>query len=74
MTAGTMAKLQTRAIEDQDAICHSNEGVWYEPLTKLDHAMPAFALTHRYSGGGLDSTWSSPDRRSAYVGTFQLSN
>jgi hypothetical protein len=36
--------------------------------------MPAFALANRYAGGGLDTTWSSPDRRSAFVGTFLLND
>jgi hypothetical protein len=74
MIAGDLAKLQTRAIEERDAICHSNEGVWYTPLTTLDHAMPAVAIVHQYKGGGLNTTWSSPDKRSAFVGTFVLPN
>lgn len=69
LTAGTLAKIETRAIEGKDHICH-NEQTWYQPLTKLDHAMPAFALAHRYNGTGLGTTWSSPDKRSAFVGSF----
>lgn len=72
LTAGTLAKIETRAINEGDHHC-SNEITWYQPLNKLDHAMPAFALTHSFKGQGLDSTWSSPDKRSAFVGSFQLS-
>jgi hypothetical protein len=73
LTAGTIAKIQTRAIHDGDHLC-SNEITWYGPLTKLDHAMPAYALAHSYSDRALDTTWSSPDKRSAFVGTFHLND
>lgn len=71
LSAGTLAKLQTRAIKAGDHIC-SNEEAWYTPLTKVDHAMPAYALNHRFDGKALNSRWSSPDKRSAFVGTFHL--
>jgi hypothetical protein len=69
LTAGTLARIQTRAIHDGDHVC-ANEITWYGPLTKLDHAMPAYALDHSYKGKALDTTWSSPDKRSAFVGSF----
>jgi hypothetical protein len=72
LTAGSLATIQTRAINDGDHLC-SNEITWYGPLTKLDHAMPAFALANSFKGKGLDTTWSNPDKRSAFVGSFQLS-
>ena len=71
LVAGNLAKIQTRAIEGTDKICH-NEEVWYEPLTEVDHAMPAYALANEYRGQGLNSTWSSPDKRSAFVASFQF--
>jgi hypothetical protein len=71
LTAGSLAKIQTRAMNEGDHICN-NEEVWYPPLTKLDHAMPAYALAHSYSGRGLDSTWSNPYKRSGFVGTFSV--
>ena len=73
LTAGTLAKLQTRAISKTDHVC-SHEEAWYDPLTKLDHAMPAFTLANDYKGKALGTTWSSPDKRSAYVGSFQLND
>lgn len=73
LKAGSLADITTRAIREGDHIC-TNEEVWYTPLTKLDHAMPAFALSHDYKGEGLGTTWSSPDKRSAFVGTFQLND
>jgi len=73
LSAGTLAKIQTRAINEGDHLC-SNEITWYQPLTKVDHAMPAFALANSFSGKGLDTTWSNPEKRSAFVGQFQLND
>ena len=69
LTAGNLAKIQTRAMNENDHICR-NEEVWYRPLTKVEHAMPAFAVAHTFQGQGLGETWSSPDKRSAFVGSF----
>jgi len=71
LTAGQLASVETRALDEGDKICH-NESVWYTPLTRLDHAMPAYTLAHQFSGEGLQATWSSPYKRSAFVGTFRL--
>jgi hypothetical protein len=73
LTAGTLAKIQTRAINEGDHLC-SNEITWYGPLTKLDHAMPAYALAHSYKGKALNTTWSSPEKRSAFVGQFHYND
>ncbi len=70
LIAGNLAKIRTRAIDEGDMICHHEE-VWYDPLTELDHAMPAYALANEYRGQGLGTTWSSPYKRSAFVGSFQ---
>src|SRR5579863_10260973 len=51
LTAGNLAKISTRAINEGDHICR-NEEVWYRPLTKVDHAMPAFALANTFQGKG----------------------
>lgn len=69
MTAGTLAKLSTRALADGDEICH-NEEIWYQPLTKVGHAMPAVTVAHDFRGSDLGATWSSPDKRSAFVAEF----
>ena len=71
LTAGTLARIETRAIAQADHVC-SHEETWYDPLTKLDHAMPAFTTAHRFNGEDLNTRWSSPDKRSAFVGTFRL--
>lgn len=69
LTAGALAKIQTRAINSGDHICR-NEEVWYQPLSKVEHAMPAVALANNFNGQGLGTTWSSPGKRSSFVGTF----
>jgi hypothetical protein len=69
LTAGSLAKIETRAMSDGDQVCH-NEEVWYQPLSRTSHAMPAYALSHEYEGQGLGVTWSSPDKRSAFVASF----
>ncbi len=69
LTAGNLAKIETRGMSETDQICH-NEEVWYSPLTNLSHAMPAFTLANSYQGEGLGTKWSSPDKRSAFIGSF----
>jgi hypothetical protein len=71
LTAGNLAKISTRALTEGDHICR-NEEVWYRPLTKLDHAMPAYALANQFEGQGLGTTWSNPDKRSSFIGSFSV--
>jgi hypothetical protein len=71
LTAGTLAKIETRALNPGDKLC-SHEETWYDPLSKLDHAMPAYTLANAYRGKDLGTTWSNPEKRSAFVGSFQL--
>jgi hypothetical protein len=73
LNAGEMATIQTRAIGGKDHVC-SNEEVWYLPLTKVGHFMPAVATTHSFKGDGLGTKWSNPDKRSAFVADFQLND
>jgi hypothetical protein len=69
LTAGSLAEIQTRAMGDKDHVC-GNESTWYPPLTKLQHSMAAVAVQHRFQGEGLGTRWSSPDKRSSFVGSF----
>jgi hypothetical protein len=71
MTAGTLARIETRAMVESDQVCH-NEELAYLPMTKTDHAMEAFAIEHEFKGKDLGTTWSSPSKRSAFVGSFRL--
>ncbi len=69
LTAGNLVRLETRAIEDTDSLCHLDD-LYYAPLADLDHAMAAFTLENRFDGEGLDVVFSAPRRSSAYLGTF----
>lgn len=69
MEAGPLAKLETRPLQKTDEICH-NEDVWYQPLTKVDHAMPAYTVANDYSGKGLGTVWNYTGNRGSFVGTF----
>jgi hypothetical protein len=73
MQAGELAKLETRPLSERDQICH-NESVWYQPLTKVDHAMPAYTVANGFSGSGLGTSWNYSGNRGSFVGTFQLND
>lgn len=68
--AGRLATIETRAIGEKDHLC-GNESTFYPPLTETEHAMPAVALKDEYQGPGLDVSWSSSEKRSAFVGSFE---
>jgi hypothetical protein len=69
LAAGRVAALATRGLTHADHLC-GNETVYYDPLSPTDGATPAVTLEHRYTGDELGKTWSSPGKRSAFVGTF----
>jgi len=71
LMAGELARIETRSLMKTDEIC-TNEEVWYRPLTKVDHAMPAYTVAHSYQGQGLNTRWSTPDQRSSFVAQFHL--
>ena len=43
---------------------------WFKPFTKLASAAMGVAEAHEYSGKGLGTQWSAPNKRSAFFGTF----
>lgn len=69
-TAGKLAKIETRALAKGDCVC-SNETVFYPPLNKVDNAHPAYTLNMTFDGKGLDRTWSTVNKRSAFLATFE---
>ena len=71
LTAGSLAAIRTRGMTEADHIC-GNEDIYYPPLTKLEHVMPAYALENSYQGEGLDERWDVRYRRSGFIGTFQV--
>jgi hypothetical protein len=70
LKAGTEVELRTRALNHHDHLC-GNEEVYYPPLTPTAGAVPAVTLAHTFRGSELGKTWSSPGKRSAFVGRFE---
>ena len=43
---------------------------WFHPLSSLEHATIGVADQHEFSGAGLGTKWSDPNKSSAFFGTF----
>jgi hypothetical protein len=43
---------------------------WFKPFTTMAQSAMGVAETHAFSGTGLGTKWSAPDKRSAFFGTF----
>jgi hypothetical protein len=43
---------------------------WFKPFTTLRQSAMGTAEAHSFSGTGLGTRWSAPDKRSAFWGTF----
>jgi hypothetical protein len=71
LVAGNLARIRTRSLCQGDHTC-GNEEVYYPPLTKVTHAMPAYTLNEAFSGEGLGEVWNRSETRSAFVGSFSL--
>jgi hypothetical protein len=69
--AGDLVAIDTRPVSEQDHMC-GNEGIYYSPLTKLSHSMPAVAELDKYDGPALGVIWTLHGKRSAFVGSFAL--
>jgi hypothetical protein len=69
LRAGHLATIATRPLNHHDHIC-GNETNFYPPLTKVERATSAVALTDEFQGEGLGAQWSSHGRRSAYIAAF----
>lgn len=69
LQAGDRVELKTRGLNHGDHLC-GNEEVYYPPLTATSEAVPAVTLVHAFRGGELGKVWSSPGKRSAFVGRF----
>jgi hypothetical protein len=69
LAAGSLAHIETRSMHGKDHLC-GNEDVYYQPLTELMHAMPAYTLNDEFTGNGLGVTWKLNGKRSSFVGNF----
>jgi hypothetical protein len=43
---------------------------WFHPLASVDEAEVGLTAQHSFTGSGLGSKWSDPNRRSSFFGTF----
>ena len=43
---------------------------WFHPLATVDHAELGLTAEHAFTGAGLGTKWSNPNRRSSFFGTF----
>ena len=69
LQAGKSVKLVTRRAKKGDCIC-MNEIEYYPPLTQVTNFAAGVATEGEFTGKGLGTTWSVPQSRSAYMGTF----
>lgn len=69
-TAGKLARIETRKLAKGDCVC-SNEQVFYPPLSTVENAHPAYTLNMTFEGEGLDQTWTTINKRSAFLATFE---
>ncbi len=53
---------------DHDPTCGSM--LWFQPLASVTEATLSQTEEHVYSGDTLGTKWSSPNRRSSYIGAF----
>ena len=69
LEAGKAVKIVTRKSKEGDCIC-KNEVAYYPPLAKVDNFAAGVTVEGEFNGRGLASRWSTPESRSAYMGTF----
>ncbi len=43
---------------------------WFKPFSAIEQSAMGVAEAHSFSGQGLGTKWSAPDKRSAFFGTF----
>jgi hypothetical protein len=69
LRAGRLATIVTRPLNHHDHIC-GNETNFYPPLTNVQNATSAVALSDEFQGDGLGTQWSAHGRRSVYLANF----
>ncbi len=67
--AGEAALTVSRTMEHGPA-CGAMK--WFSPFSVVQQSTMGFTLEHAFRGQALDTRWSAPHRRSAFVGTFSI--
>jgi hypothetical protein len=73
LQAGREVAITTRKLMHSDCVC-TNEMRFYPPLADINDSEPAYTVSGKFSGRGLQGQWSNPDTRSSYLGTFYYDN
>lgn len=66
------AQLVTRTMVTTDHEPSCDRVIWYKPFSNDATASLAETAGHSYSGSDLRATWTIPNKRSAYVGSFSF--
>jgi hypothetical protein len=66
--ATTQVALDVSKEMTHDPTCGAMQ--WFHPLASVDQATVGVADQNAFSGAGLGTKWSDPNRRSAFFGTF----
>jgi hypothetical protein len=61
-------QLTVNKVMKHDPSCGAMQ--WFKPFTALHESAMGVAEAHSFSGHGLGTKWSAPDKRSAFFGTF----
>lgn len=69
-SAGDVASIETRQLRDGDCVC-TNEVVYYQPLTEVENASPAYSKELSFQGEGLNNRFTTRGTRSAFLATFR---
>ncbi|MCI0455838.1 MAG: DUF1326 domain-containing protein, partial [Gemmataceae bacterium] len=66
------ARIKTRPLDPvRDQVC-GGEHEFYPPLSRNVKVQAAVATEHSFTGKGFEDTWRDVERRSAYVGRFEI--
>ena len=65
---GGPVELDVNKVMVHDPSCGAMQ--WFHPFSSVDQASMGVAEQHAFSGNGLGTKWSDPNKRSAFYGTF----
>lgn len=69
VSAPGLVEISSRCLSAEDHVC-GNEETFYPPLTRLDHAMPAYSELAAYRGDSLGVKWEGTGQRNVFLGGF----